>query len=502
VINTAAAAASAPVLAAEGLAKRFGNTIALDNVDFDVARGEVHALVGENGAGKSTLIKILAGAFPPDAGTVTIGGAGYRSDPLHARLAGVRTIYQDRTLVAALSVAENILLGDLPRRHGMVDWEAVTATARTALADLAPHIDPSALVATLRPADRQLVEIARALVGRAAVLIFDEPTATLSAPECDQLLKLIRRLAANGLAIVYVSHHLDEVHEIADRITVLRDGRRVGTWTTAQLTPAEVVAAMVGETVEVPFGAEEAAAAKAPLLEIRGLERRGFAGTIDIDVGVGEVVGITGAAGTGRTQILEILFGVRKPLRGIVRLAGRELQIRHPADAIAAGVVLVPEDRMQQGLIGTLDVAENVAFAALQERRAPLVDRRAEASLARRFIADLSIRASGPRAAITSLSGGNQQKVVIGKWLAVEARVLLFDEPTAGIDIGAKAEVHALMRKLAAEGKAIVVVSSDLPELEQVADRVIVLRRDGSARHFARPLRHDELLGAVTGVAA
>jgi ribose transport system ATP-binding protein len=471
-----------------GIRKEFPGVVALDGVDLDVLRGEVHVLLGENGAGKSTLVKILSGACHKDAGAISIDGAEVEIDgPRHARELGIGVIYQELTLVPTLSAAENILLGREPRRgFGLVDRRRLRHTARQALDQIGASFDPRRLVASLTVAEQQLVEIARALSLDARVLIMDEPTSALSERETQTLFATIRRLTGRGVAVVYISHRLAEIFEIGDRVTVLRDGRHVATREIRGADRRELVRLMADRDVEdqipkrsVPIGEE--------VLRVDGLRRGGVLHDVSFTVRAGEVVCLAGLMGSGRSDVARSVFGADAPDAGEIHIRGRRRHIRSPREAIRAGIGFVPEDRKGQGLVLGLSVRENIALPVLRLlSRIGVVRGRAERELGIRFVRELRVKTPSPEHRVRDLSGGNQQKVVLAKWLACNVRVLVLDEPTRGIDVGAKQEVYQLINRLAAEGTGILLISSELPEVIGLADRVIVMREGRAVTELAR----------------
>jgi ribose transport system ATP-binding protein len=466
---------------------------ALRGVDFDVRPGEVHALIGENGAGKSTLIKILAGAHARDGGRVVLRGREVElRDPHVSLAAGISVIYQEFNLVPTLSVAQNIFLGREPRRAGWVDRGAMLQQAGAMLADLGLAIDPRAPVRTLGVAERQMVEITKALSRSAQVLIMDEPTAPLTSREIEILFGVIRRLRAQGLGIIYISHRLDEVFALADRVTVLRDGVRILTEPVPQMDIGRLVFAMVGRHLE----AEAAAPGREPgpaVLEANGLADGDRIKGVSLRVRAGEVVGLAGLVGSGRTELAHLLFGAARAASGAIRLGGREIGHLGVGERIAAGIGMVPEDRKLQGLVLQMAVRDNATLATLRRyRRWGLLRREAqEASVARR-IAELRIHACGPRHPVRTLSGGNQQKVILARWLDAGARALILDEPTRGVDVGAKAEIYGLIRRLQGAGAGILLISSDLPEVLRLGDRVLVMRQGRIAGELPRAAANQE----------
>jgi ribose transport system ATP-binding protein len=462
-----------PLLRAADISKRFPGVEALANVDFDVLPGEVHAVVGENGAGKSTLMHILAGVQQPDKGSVEFDGPP-----------SVAIVYQERSLFGLLSVADNLFVKRQPvNRFGVIDRTALAARAREVLARVNLEIEPGKPVGQLSPAQQQMVEIAKALSIDARVLILDEPTAALTFSETETLFRLIGHLKAAGVGVVYISHRLEEVFRIADRVTVLKDGRRQGTFGIAETSPDHLVSKMVGrERIHEPLGSTTTARVS-PALEVRNLSD-GLLRSVSLTAWPGEVLALAGLAGAGRTELALALFGERPVRSGEIRVGGSPVKIRSPQDAIAAGIGYVTEDRMEMGLFREMSIAGNIAAAHLDRfgqwwLRSEDMDR-----AALDFIRRLRIACAGADQPVARLSGGNQQKVLLARWLLRDPKVLIVDEPTRGIDVGAKAEVHAVLRGLAAAGKAVVVISSDLPEVLALADRVVVMRQGRIAAEF------------------
>ena len=501
---------AAVVLEARGIVKRFGGVTALDGVSFDLCRGEVHALCGENGAGKSTLIKLLAGVHPAGSyeGTILMDDSpvAFRSTR-DAERAGIAIIHQELALFPEMSVAENLYLGVLPRRLGHIDWEQVHADARALLADCGIELDPAARIGDLGVGQQQLVEIARALRRRPRVLVLDEPTAALARHEIDTLLALVRRLRAQGVACVYISHKLDEVFALADRITVLRDGVSQGTLAAAGASVDEVIRLMVGRRIEDLYPRRQATPG-AVLLRVTRLEvapsrqapplLRG----IEFAVAAGEVLGIGGLMGAGRSELLLHLCGLWGERRaGTVEVGGRALPAPTPRRAQQAGLALVTEDRKRYGLILQQGVGFNLTLAALRRlRRGWLIDEERDGGAARQAVTELRIKTPALDSEVSTLSGGNQQKVVLGKAPLALPQVLLLDEPTRGIDVGAKLEVYELINRLTAEGKAIVMVSSELGELMGMSDRIIMLHAGRIGGVFARgAASQEQLLAAAMG---
>lgn len=469
------------LLSIRSLTKVFPGTRALDDVDLDIAAGEVHALLGENGAGKSTLIKCLTGAYLRDGGTVTLEGVPI--DPrstLEAQELGIGTVYQEVNLLPNLTVAQNLMFGREPRRFGLIDSRATRAAARETLRQYGLQIDVDRDLGSYSVAIQQIIAIARAVEISGKVLILDEPTASLDAREVRMVFDVVRDLRARGMAIIFVSHFLDQVFELADQVTVLRNGRKVASQPTASLGRMSLVEQMLGRALEEAVAtprAEGAVAALPPLLQVEGMGRTGVVDPFDLSVGVGEVVGLAGLLGSGRTETAEMLFGIRPAQTGQVRDSAGPLDLRTPRSAIAAGFGFAPEDRKTDGIVADLSIRENIILG-LQARRgwARPIPRAEQNRLADDYIKRLDIRTSGREKPIGELSGGNQQKVVLARWLAMNPRFLILDEPTRGIDVGAHAEILRLIQTLTSEGMSVLVISSELDELVAVADRVIVLR--------------------------
>ncbi|UGY10678.1 sugar ABC transporter ATP-binding protein [Phyllobacterium pellucidum] len=476
-----------------GVRKRFGGVVALDGVSFALRAGEVHALVGENGAGKSTLIKILCGIVQRDAGGIELAGAPYDPHaPGDAKSAGIQVVHQEFNLLPYLSVAENICFEDMPRKHfGMVDYTSLYAKARKALDAIGlADVDVRRPVESLGVAHRQLVEIARALMGESRILILDEPTATLTERETQRLFTIIAGLRAKGVAIVFVSHHLQEVFAICDRVTVLRNGASVMTADIAATTPEQLVSNMVGRQLAAAMAAEKTVdTGGKTALSLRNLRHPAspFAEGVSFDLHYGEMLGIAGLVGSGRTELLRSIFAADVAVSGELQREGAPRSYRNPGDAIADGIGFVTEDRKEEGLILSMPIAANVTLASLKDvSRLGLVDKNKESRLTQKLGGEVRLKYGSPRDAASTLSGGNQQKVVLAKWLANKPRVLLLDEPTRGVDVGAKAEIYALLRGLAEQGLALLIVSSELPELITLCDRILVMSKHRIAGEVAR----------------
>ena len=486
----------------QGVRKRFPGVIALAGVDLQVRRGEIHALLGENGAGKSTLVGTLSGAQQPDAGEIWIDGARVHiSDPRRARALGIGIVHQELALVPALSAAANIMLGREPRmRFGLVDDAALRGAAREWLARAGATFDPARAVASLSLAERQLVEVARALALGARLLVLDEATSALGEHEVQSLFRTVRALAAQGVAILYISHRLEEIFQIADRVTVLRDGRHAGTQDIAASNRQELVRMMVGRNVDEAIPPLAAGRGK-EVLRVEGLTRGGVLQDIGFEVHAGEVVGVAGSMGSGRTEIARALFGLDRVDAGRVYMHGRHTSIKSPRDAIRAGLGFVTEDRKREGLVLGLSVLENITLSVFRHTgRFGVIKRRKERELTERYIGRLRIVTRSCDEPVANLSGGNQQKVVLAKWLAARVDLLILDEPTRGIDIAAKAEIATLVRGLAADGVGILLISSELPEIVALSHRTIVIREGRIAGEFAREdLTSERLLSCAMG---
>jgi ribose transport system ATP-binding protein len=476
--TSANAAATSDVLTVRGLVKRYPGAEVLHGVDFDVRAGEVHCLLGPNGAGKSTLIKCVAGVVDPTAGEILLAGEPLPAGrPGHALARGVATIYQELDLVEDLTVAESVFLGHEPRRAGLLDRERMRRETRALLTRLDhPRIDPRGRVRDLRPAGQQIVSIARALSRDVRLLIMDEPSAILDGGEIETLFGVVRKLTADGVGVVYISHRLDEVRRIGDRVTVLSDGRTVAAGLPADTDPDTLVERMVGRRVEQLFP-ERPRGGGDVLLDVRGIGRAPEVHDVSFQVRAGEVLGIAGLVGAGRSELLRLVYGLEKPDTGEVSVAGRRLRPGSVGAALAAGLGLAPEDRKSQGLLLDWSLAKNVTLADLGRfRRAALIDGRRERAVAGEQLRALDTRPADPTRRARELSGGNQQKVVLARWLLHRCRVLLLDEPTRGVDVGAKAEIYRLIDGLAQDGVAIVMVSSELSELANLCTRIHVMR--------------------------
>jgi simple sugar transport system ATP-binding protein len=489
-----------------GIRKEFPGVLALDGVDFRMYPGEVHALMGENGAGKSTLIKVLTGVYGVDAGTIGLGGDDVAfSGPGEAQQAGISTVYQEVNLCPNLSVAENVCLGREPRRFGRIQWGPMRKRAEELLARLDVHVDVSAELSTCSIAVQQLVAIARALDVDARVLVLDEPTSSLDAGEVEQLLKVVRSLRESGMAILFVSHFIDQVFAIADRMTVLRNGKLIGEYRTADITPVELVTKMIGKELQVledleDSGPSRAEVAGAPvLLAAEGLGRKGGVAPFDFAIHAGEVVGLAGLLGSGRTELARLLFGADHADSGSVQVDGTTTSLRTPRAGLDHKIAFLSENRKAEGLVEELTVRENIVLALQASRGwARPLSRRRQDEIAEKYIKALDIRPANPEALVGNLSGGNQQKVLLARWLITEPRLLILDEPTRGIDIGAKTEIQRLVTQLSGDGMAVVFISAELEEVLRLSHRVVVLRdRKVVAERENQALTADEIMATM-----
>ena len=463
-----------------GIVKSFPGVRALKGVELDLRPGEVHALLGENGAGKSTLIKVLGGAHRPDEGSIEINGETVEiASPADSQRAGVGIIYQEFNLVPAMTARENIFLGQEGSRVGILPVREERRKARELFERLGVDLDPESLVRRLTVAQQQVVEIAKALLLESRIIVMDEPSAALSPREVEGLFRIIRELKSQGIGIVYVSHRLDEIFEICDRATIYRDGEHIATHPISELTRESIIELMVGRKLENEFPHRDVSTetrTSGEGLVVSNLNRGTDVRDVSFNVRRGEIVALTGLVGAGRTEAVRLIFGADQRDSGSVKLDGRELSIRSPRDAIRAGICLLTEDRKHQGLVLNRSVLENFGLPNLLSfSSGGLINRRCERAAFDRYVDQLRIRVSGPDQRAANLSGGNQQKVVLAKWLERNAEVVIFDEPTRGIDVGAKYEIYLLMQQLAADGKAVLMISSELPEVLGMADRIIVM---------------------------
>jgi len=500
-------AQGAPLLEMRGIGKTFPGVRALDNVSLTLFSGEVLALVGENGAGKSTLMKILAGAYIADSGTILIDGQEVRiNGPRAAENLGIGMIYQEFNQVPQLSAMDNIVLGNEPTNGIFLDEHAALTLAMQACTDLGIELPLNVPTGNLSVAQQQLVEIAKVLSRKARIIVMDEPSAALTDREIDRLFTIIRKLKSAGVGIIYISHRMEELPQIADRITVLRDGQSIETRAAANFPTDEIIHAMVGRQLDSHFPDVPAVATDAKIvLDVRNLVRTPIVNNVSLQVRAGEIVGLAGLVGAGRTEIVRSIAGADVPQSGAVLVDGAILRIHQPSDAIRAGIAFITEDRKAQGLVLGMSVRENITLAHLAQfvNREHLIDRAKEEAISEQMIAELSIRTPSPEQIARNLSGGTQQKVVLAKWLLGNARVFLFDEPTRGIDVAAKAEIYGLMVNLVKNGAAIVMVSSELPEVIGMSHRILVVRGGQIVQEFGREtVTPDAVIAAAAGAAA
>lgn len=498
------------ILEMRGIGKVFPGIKALEGVDFTMRAGEVHALIGENGAGKSTLVKILTGVHRPSSGTITLGGKRMEfHSPVDARKAGIAAIHQEASMFPDLSVAENIFSGHFPKLRfplvdggALLDWRSMRERAKSLLARVELDVSPDTLVRELSVAQRHLVGIARALSEEASIVIMDEPTSALSVRETQDLFKIIRQLRSEGVAILFISHKFDEIFEIADSYTVLRDGAYVGEGSIADATVDSLVHMMVGRDLAQLFP-ERSSSPGERILSVEGFSRAGFYKDVSFDLRSGEILGMFGLVGSGRTDVILSMLGLEPKDSGRVVLRGSEVRIGGPRDALGLGIAHVPEDRQSQGVILDMSIEDNITLPQVSSlAKASFLNRAAERAMASAYGARMEIKAAGWNSEAKTLSGGNQQKVVLAKWLATEPSILILDEPTKGIDVGTKAAVHAFMAQLASEGMSIIMISSELPEILGMSDRVLVMHEGRVAAVFDRSEADEAaLIRAATGYA-
>ncbi len=489
-----------PYVQLSGISKSFGGIKALKDVSFDVRAGEVHALLGENGAGKSTLIKILSGLYSPDTGTITVNGQQVAfTSTRDSNAAGIATVYQELLLFPELSVAENVFIGNYPRHaSGAINWTEVRARTRALLDSLdTPDLDVDAKVLTLSVAQRQRVEIAKALSKDARILIMDEPTASLVEADVQRLMDVVRQLRARGVGIIYVSHRMSEIFALSDRVTVLRDGAYVATRNIDEVDEAQLVSLMVGRSIESLFPKVSVPIGET-VLQVRDLNHGRHVRNISFDLRRGEILGVAGLVGSGRTELALTLFGMTPATSGEIRLGGEAVHITSPIQARDLGIAYVPEDRGLQGLVKPMAIRKNITMASLASVcRGIFVQAKEEAGKTSRAIRRFGVRCRDGEQPVGELSGGNQQKVVIAKWLETNPRVLILDEPTRGVDVGAKSEIHAIMGELVAQGVAILMISSELPEVIGMSDRILVISNGEVTGEIARANATPELVGAA-----
>ena len=492
-----------PVLRLEGIVKTFPGVRALDGVSLTILPGEVHALMGENGAGKSTLMKVLGGIHQPDEGQIIVSEEPVvMSGPLDAKAKGIVFIHQELSLADELSVAENIYLGELPRnRFGLVDWAELEARTNAILEKLKVGFNAKTRVGDLSIANQQMVEIARALTVDAKAVIFDEPTASLTDAEKIVLFEVIADLQKQGVGIAYISHRMEEIFKITDRISVLRDGQYQGTVNTADTNEEGVTQMMIGRKLDLSRNETHHELGNVAL-EVRDLSCGKLYQNVSFEVRRGEVVGFYGLVGAGRTEIAETLFGLRNPTGGKILLDGEEVSIHSPYEAIERGISLVPEDRKGQGLVLGMNCRDNMTLPQVDDLKAgPFVAEGSEVAIFDQYRDKLDIRTPGWKQTVGNLSGGNQQKIVIGKWLSMHPNVLIVDEPTRGIDVGSKAEIHNLLRELASQGYAVIVISSEMPEVLHVSDRIVAMYSGRITRTFtSEEVTEDNLIQAISGI--
>ena len=494
---------SEPAVRFEEVTRRFPGVLALDGVSLEVAPGTCHALCGENGAGKSTLGKLLAGIHAPDGGRLLVHGSEARfGSPRDALAAGVGMVHQELAFCDNLSVAENLCLGDLPSRMGLVSRGEMERRAAAMLEEIGTTLDVRRPVGELNIAQQQQVQIASAVGSGARIIVFDEPTSSLSQVEAERLYELIGRLKARGVTCIYVSHRMPEIFRLCDAVSVLRDGRHVGTRSTEGLTGPELVRMMIGRSVAEYFPHHLGGAPGEELLRVEGLSSPGKFQDVSFSLRAGEVVGLAGLVGAGRSEIAQALFGLAPAVRGTIHVQGRPVKVRTPGEAIRLGLGLVPEDRKRQGLVLSESGTANTSLPILRRlSRLGWIRRAEERELAREYFDRLRVRTPGVDAVVAGLSGGNQQKIVLARWLAARSRVLILDEPTRGVDVGAKAEIHALVDQLAAQGNAILLISSELPEVINLSGRILVLREGRVVGEVPRErASQDSLLRLMAGL--
>lgn len=490
----------AAILEVAGVSKQFPGVLALDSIDFEVEEGEVHALIGENGAGKSTLVKIITGAYQKDSGTISVNGKSVSfANPSQALEAGVGGVYQEFSLVNTLTVAENIFLGQLPKRAGVVRWSAMNKEASALLDRFGVNASPVDIVETLGVATRQMIEILKAVHREnLKILIMDEPTSSLTDNEARTLFDFIAALKAQRVSIIYISHRLDEIKQISDRVTIFKNGVKVATERAGDLTIDDMVTQMIGAELKEHYP-KKCSDFGEQVFAVEGLSGKGFE-DVSFAVRAGEVLGITGLVGAGKTELLEAIYGASRRQHGLARVNGKDARVRTPRHAIRAGLGLLPESRKEQGLVLGLTGAHNISLASLDQISHPFLDLSSELRIAQESYSRLDIRPSEPRTRVVNLSGGNQQKVVLAKWLMRDCKVLLFDEPTRGIDVGAKFQIYSIIAELARQGKAVVVSSSEIEEIAGICNRVLVMQRGRvTAEIIGEKVNQENVLAAISG---
>ena len=496
-----------PILEMQHISKRFDATQAVEDVSLALYPGEVHALLGENGAGKSTLVKIITGVHQPDTGEILLeGGRFHFADPRAAQRAGIAAIYQEPSLFPDLDIAENIFVGRQPVGWGgRLQWQKMVEEANRLLVTLGVHLDPRTKARFLSVAEQQMVEIARALSTNAKILIMDEPTSSLTPAEVFELFRIVRQLRSAGTAIVFISHRLEDLFEMADRVTILRDGRFVGTRPMTDVTIENLIEMMVGRTLANLFPKQNVTLGEV-MLDVTHFTRIGVFIDVSFQVRAGEIVGIAGLVGAGRTEVAQSIFGIAPPTAGAIKVQGKQVSIRSPQDAMALGIAYVPEDRQHHGLILPMTIAQNITLPIIRRfTRNGWLQHNAEERAAVEFADQMEVKRAEIGQQVRQLSGGNQQKVVLAKWLATNPRILILDEPTRGIDVGTKSAVHALMSELASRGLAILMISSELPEILGMSDRVLVMREGRITGEFSRTeatqerIMHAATMGTAVG---
>ena len=468
-----------PILEMQHISKSFPGVKALDDVDFNLLKGEVHALVGENGAGKSTLMKILSGFHSGDTGRILFAGKDVDiQSPKDAITLGISTIYQDIMNVPSITVGENILLGDRPRnRFGVINWKELNQKVSEICDDLDIDLDPKQIVSTLSAAKQQLIEIVKALSYKAKIVIMDEPTASLTEDEKNILFRIIRRIKEDGISVVYISHRMDEIFEICDRVTVFRDGKKVVTKAVSDTNHHEVIGFMIGREIEEMFDKEKAHSNQDVILEVKDLSNAMFFHNISFSVYKGEILGFAGLVGAGRSEVMKSIFGILHKDSGEIYLEGKKVEIKSPNEAIEYGLGMVPENRKIEGLVMGMQVDQNITIGSLDRiSRAGFIQKKKEKKYVEEYINSLSIKCSSPSQKVMNLSGGNQQKVILSRWLLRNPEILILDEPTAGIDVGSKAEIHKLIIEIAKKGTTIILISSEMTELLMMSNRIIVMK--------------------------
>lgn len=465
-----------PLLEMRGISKSFPGVQALDNVNLTVDSGEVLALVGENGAGKSTLIKILSGANSADSGEILIDGKEATiSAPVDAEQYGIATVYQELNLFPSLSVAENLLFGDYPKKGRVIDWRKMRQEAKEFLAEFGVHISVDEPVSSLSVAEKQMLEIAKALHRKVRIIILDEPTAVLGGEDVDELIRIVRSLQSRGVAVIFISHRLDEIFGLADRYLVLKDGAQTAQGSVDDTNHDDLVAKMVGRELEALPGGSATEGTQEELLRVEGLSRVGVIQNINLSLHKGEILGIAGLRGAGRTELARAIFGADPIDEGRVFVRGAQVEIGSPTAAVELGIGLLPEDRKTQGLLTNLSVSENIPVVSMISSRSQFIRPRSEDQLARKYVDSLDIRTPDTSTPVGNLSGGNQQKVVIGKWLEAGVSVLILDEPTRGVDVGSKREIYEIVHELCDSGVGVILISSELPEVLDMSDRILVM---------------------------